>query len=113
MGNRLHCASRYEVEYSGGMFNHECQEFHDLLQACGATYTGESYDDEFEVPKTEWKMVIDILRNLDNIEDEIERGNIKNALKWMTESKEEIIKDMESLLSNADPSHDFLHLCYY
>ena len=58
-------------------------------------------------------MVIDILRNLDNIEDEIERGNIKNALKWMTESKEEIIKDMESLLSNADTSHDFLHLCYY
>ena len=113
MGYRLHCATKYEVEYSGGRFNHKCEEFHDLLQACDATYTGESCDNEFEVTKTEWKMVIDILRNLDNTEDEIERGNIKNALKWMTESKEEIIKDMESLLSNADPSHDFLHLCYY
>ena len=112
MGYRLHCATKYEVEYSGGRFNHKCEEFHDLLQACDATYTGESCDNEFEVTKTEWKKAIDNLRNLDNLEEE-EQENIKNALKWMTDSREEIIEDMEYLLSKADPSHDFLHLSFY
>ena len=55
---------------------------------------------------------IDNLRNLDNLEEE-EQENIKNALKWMTDSREEIIEDMEYLLSKADPSHDFLHLSFY
>lgn len=112
MGYRLHCATKYEVEYSGGRFNHKCEEFHDLLQACDATYTGESCDNEFEVTKTEWKKAIDNLRNLDNLEEE-EQETIKNALKWMTDSREEIIEDMEYLLSKADPSHDFLHLSFY
>lgn len=31
----------------------------------------------------------------------------------MTDSREEIIEDMEYLLSKADPSHDFLHLSFY
>ena len=54
MGYRLHSASKYDVKYSAGDFNHKCEEIHNLLSACGADYTGDSYDSEFEVSRRDW-----------------------------------------------------------
>ncbi len=63
MGYRLHVARVYKVEYAlGDAFNHKCEEFHDLLWACGAEYTGNQYDSDFEVSKDDWCKVIDKIK---------------------------------------------------
>ena len=52
MGHRLHVAKTYTVEYAlPDNFNHEVTEFHDLLKSLDVDYTGESWDDDFEVYK--------------------------------------------------------------
>ena len=41
MGYRLHVAKKYVVEYADTeAFNWKIFEFHNLLSACGAQYTG-------------------------------------------------------------------------
>ena len=65
MGYRIHVATKYEVRYSiGDAFNYKCEEFHNLLSLCGADYTGETYDPEFEVTKRDWKNVMEKLKKL-------------------------------------------------
>lgn len=113
MGYRLHVCQKYEVEYATAEgFNNQCEEFHDLLKACGAEYTGESTDAEFEVSKIDWQEVINKLRKLKSL-DEDERSEIEDALKWMIDTPTEIANRMEQFLKEADPSHNFLHLTYY
>ena len=113
MGHRLHVAKTYTVEYAlPDNFNHEVTEFHDLLSSLGVTYTGESWDDDFDVYKEEWQKGIDKLKNLANLETE-EREEIENALIEMNESLLEIIEFMELLLKEADPKHEYLVLRFF
>ena len=113
MGYRLHVATKYDVNYSiGDAFNHKCEEFHDLLTACGASFTGDSYDDEFEVGRDEWNATIEKLKNLASLDD-IERDRIQTALKWMDDSVEEIVSAMEAFEHTADPNNNFLHLAFF
>ena len=87
MGYRLHVAKVYKVEYAlGDAFSYKVEEFHNLLSACDATYTGESYDSDFEVTKEDWKKVID---------------------------KDEVIHMLEYYLEHADPDSDYLHLSFF
>ena len=113
MGHRLHVAKTYTVEYAlPDNFNHEVTEFHDLLKSLDVDYTGESWDDDFDVYKEEWQKGIDKLKNLPNLETE-EREEIENALTEMNESLLEIIEFMELLLKEADPKHEYLVLRFY
>ena len=113
MGHRLHVAKTYTVEYAlPDNFNHEVVEFHDLLKSLDVDYTGESWDDDFEVYKEEWQKGIDKLKNLPNLETE-EREEIENALTEMNESLLEIIEFMVLLLKEADPKHEYLVLRFY
>lgn len=112
MGHRLHVARKYVVEYAlPDNFNHEVVEFHELLGALDVTYTGESWDDDFEVYKEDWQKGIDKLKNLSNLEAE-ERLEIESALTKMNEPLPEIIEFMELLLKEADPGHDYLVLSF-
>ena len=113
MGYRLHCATKYEVKYStGDAFNYKCEEFHHLLTACGADYTGECWDPEFEVSKEDWNNAIAKLRALETLNPD-ERLEIEEAIKEMEFSAEEIVSSMEYFLENADPNNDSLHLSYF
>ena len=113
MGRRLHVAKTYIAEYAlPDNFNHEVTEFHDLLSSLGVTYTGESWDDDFDVYKEEWQKGIDKLKNLANLEAE-EKQEIENALTDMNEPLPEIIEFMELLLKEADPKHEYLVLRFY
>lgn len=50
MGQKLHVAKKYEIEYSSSFgFNNKVVEFHNLLTALGISYNGESWDDDVEV----------------------------------------------------------------
>jgi hypothetical protein len=113
MGYRLHCATKYEAKYStGDAFNYKCEEFHNLLMVCGADYTGESWDSEFEVTREEWVKAIDKLKALNTL-DENERNEIMEAVNEMEYEVNDIISSMEYFLEQADPNNDYLHLCYF
>ena len=113
MGHRLHVAKVYTVEYAlPDNFNHEVTEFHDLLTSLDVAYTGELWDDDFEVTKEDWQMGIDKLKNLANLEAE-EKQEIENALKELNEPLPEIIEFMEMLLEEADPKHEYLVLRFF
>ena len=91
MGYRLHSASKYDVKYSAGDFNHKCEEIHNLLSACGADYTGDSYDSEFEVSRRDWEKVIEKLKNLDSLPEE-EKDEMADF--WKEDYKSELIEKL-------------------
>ena len=113
MGYRLHVAKKYEVEYAlGDAFNYKCEEFHNFLSACDATYTGESYDADFEVMKEDWKKVIDKLKHLYDLPED-ERDEIKGAIDDLGSTTDEVIHMLEYFLESAEPNSDYLHLAFF
>ena len=113
MGYRLHCAKLYKVEYAlGDAFNYKVEEFHSLLSACDATYTGESYDADFEVMKEDWKKVIDKLKHLYDLPED-ERDEIKGAIDDLGSTTDEVIHMLEYFLESAEPNSDYLHLAFF
>lgn len=113
MGHRLHVAKTYTVEYAlPDNFNHEVTEFHDLLNSLDVSYTGESWDDDFDVYKEEWQKGIDKLKNLVKLEAE-EKQEIESALFKMNEPLPEIVEFMELLLNEADSKHEYLVLRFF
>ena len=113
MGYRLHVAKVYKVEYAlGDAFNYKCEEFHNLLSACDATYTGESYESDFEVTKEDWRKVIDKLKHLYEL-DEDTRDEIKGAIDDLGSTTDEVIHMLEYYLEHADPDSDYLHLSFF
>lgn len=113
MGYRLHVAKVYKVEYAlGDAFNYKVEEFHNLLSACDATYTGESYDSDFEVTKEDWKKVIDKLKHLYDLDDDT-RDEIKGAIDDLGSTTDEVIHMLEYYLEHAEPDSDYLHLSFF
>ena len=113
MGHRLHVAKKYEVEYAtSASFSYEVEAFHDLLSSLDVDYTGESWDDQFDVTKEDWQKGIDKLKNLANLEAE-EKQEIESALTKMNEPLPEIIEFMELLLNEADLKHEYLVLRFF
>lgn len=113
MGYRLHCATKYIVEYlSGSTFNYKCEEFHNLLTACGADYTGDCWDSDFEVTKEDWSKAIEKLKTLNSLEAG-EQSEIQEAISRMEYSVEEIISSMQNFLACAEPNSEYLHLSYF
>jgi hypothetical protein len=89
-----------------------CEEFHSLLSACDATYTGESWESEFEVTKEDWLKVIDKLKNLNNLEED-ERDEIRGSVDDLASTTDEVVSMMEYYLENGDPNNDYLHLSFF
>ena len=113
MGYRLHVAKVYKVEFAlGDAFNYKVEEFHNLLSACDATYTGESYDSDFEVTKDDWRKVIDNLKHLYDLPED-ERDEIKGAVDDLASTTDEVISMMEYYLENAEPDSNYLHLAFF
>ena len=114
MGYRLHVAREYRVEYAlGDAFNYKVEEFHDLLSACGAEYTGEIFDADFEVSKEEWIRMIEKLKNLGSINDAREKADIQRCIDYLESTADEVIRMLEYYLENSDPENDFLHLSFF
>ena len=113
MGYRLHVARVYKVEYAlGDAFNYKCEEFHNLLSACGVKYTADEYDSDFEVEKDEWRKAIDKLKHLYDLEDE-EREYIKGAIDDLASTTDEVVSMMEYYLEHGDPDIGYLYLSFF
>ena len=67
MGSRLNVQKKRVVEYDhSGYFNYQNVEFHNILDSLCVFYTGEEWDDEFEVERNSLEKG---LKELENIRD--------------------------------------------
>ena len=109
MGLRLFVATTYRVEYdySGSGFNYLVSEFHDLLDALGVDYSGDTWDERFDVEKDEWLEGISKLKNLDCLEAS-EREKIEKALCACECTREEAIELFVWYYNSSAPDHDYL-----
>lgn len=113
MGKRLHVAKKYEIDYSSSLgFNYKVVEFHDLLTSLGISYNGESWDDDVEVYREDFKQGLEKLKAYDKL-DEGERTDIDEALERIDEPVEEIIKTMERLLTESDQNNESILLSFF
>ena len=113
MGYRLHVAKKYIVEYADTeAFNWKIHEFHNLLSAGGAQYTGETDDYSFEVTKEDWEMMIDKISSLDSLEDEEDKSEIEGCLADLECSKEKMVRLLKVYLDESDPDRGAMYLSF-
>ena len=113
MGHRLHVVKKYEIEYSSSFgFNYKVVEFHNLLTALGISYNGESWDDDVEVNRENFKQGLDKLKTYDKL-DTGEKTEIDEALSELDEPVEEIIEIMERLLTESDQKNEYMLLSFF
>ena len=111
MGNRLHVAKTYIVEYSDyEEFNWQQEGFRNLMDAleielCGETWCGEIWD--FEIAKEDWEKGMERLRI-----DEGNRG-INRALQSLGKTGGEMLEIMETYLKESDPDFDYLEFSFF
>lgn len=111
MGNRLHVAKTYIVEYSDyEEFNWQQEGFRNLMNAleielCGETWCGEIWD--FEIAKEDWEKGMERLR--------IDEGNreINRALQSLGKTGGEMLEIMETYLKESDPDFDYLEFSFF
>ena len=113
MGLRLYVARKYEIEYSSSFgFNYKVVEFHNLLTALGISYNGESWDDDVEVNRENFRQGLDKLKTYDKL-DAGEKTEIDEALSELDEPVEEIIEIMERLLTESDQKNEYMLLSFF
>ena len=113
MGYRLHCAKLYKVEYAlGDAFNYKVEEVHSLITACGASYSGESWDSDFEVTKEDWEIMIDKLKHLYDLPED-EREEIQGAVNDLGCTADEVLHMQAYYLENADTEDGYLRLAFF
>ena len=112
MGLRLSVAKKYEVEYGEtAAFNWKVSELHYLLDALDVYYTGEEYDQTFEVNKDEFQKGIDKLKNFDTLSNE-EKESIAYCLSELEYTVDEALQVFEWFIKEADPNRDYLHFSF-
>lgn len=87
-------------------------EFHNLLTALGISYNGESWDDDVEVNREDFRHGLEKLKNYDNL-DAGEKAEIDEALSEIDEPVEEIIEIMERLLTESDQKNEYMLLSFF
>ena len=113
MGLRLHVAKKYEIEYSSSFgFNYKVVEFHNLLTALDISYNGESWDDDVEVNREDFRQGLEKLKSYDKL-DAGQRTEIDEALNELDEPIEEIIEIMERLLIESDQENEYMLLAFF
>ena len=113
MGNRLHVAKHYRVEYAPTeAFNWQIEEFHNLLSALDVDYTGDTYDEDFEVDREHWQKGLEKLKNLEN-QSQDEREYINDALEELGYKRKEVIDLFKAYLEASDPDDFYMHFSFF
>ena len=113
MGNRLHVAKTYKVEYSQFCcFNWKIEEFHDLLNICDCYFTGDKWDEEFDVSKEDIQKLLAILENPRDF-DNIDGKRLSKCLISLECTAKEAHYCIKSLLETAEPNDDYVHFSFF
>ena len=111
MGDRLHVAKKYVVEYAGiSAFNNRANFIEDLLYYLDIPYAG-SFPDSFEIDKEYWKGGIETLKDFSS-RDEID-NRLKKILDGFDCTLPELIATLEDFLKESDPDNDYLSLAFF
>jgi len=133
MGHRLHVAKKYDVQYaSGEAFNYKVEEMHGLLDSCcqnNYPYTGDSFDDEFEVDKSDWIEMIEVIKYVYGLESTITKDDdwfdedcvrqsctdlVCDEDRPLTEDEvTDLLESLQYLLDASDEDKYYLHLCFF
>lgn len=113
MGRRLHVATEYKVEYSDGLFNYsESDVYCFLSKTCSYVWSSEEYSpeygDDLEVNKEELKAAIENWKGKTNEDFENEFEGEKLELDIAV-----IVKNLETLLEQAEPSIDYVRFAWF
>ncbi|MCF0185153.1 MAG: hypothetical protein HUJ98_01530 [Bacteroidaceae bacterium] len=117
MGNRLHVASTYYVRYGReSHFNWKSAEFHAFLDTVDIYISGtdrciDPCPWDFEINKEEWKSGMETLRNIDNL-TEGHQAEIREAVKSLGVTIEEMLQIMQNYLNESDPTWDYLEFAF-
>lgn len=115
MGKYLHVAKTYKVVWGDEMhFNWAQDEFETLMAALDVYVMGDVYNNEFAIPKDEFKVAIENLRNFPNVDDgwcDVEV--IKEILDKLGYTAKEMADTLERYLNEAEPNADYLHFTFY
>lgn len=113
MGNRLHVAKKHTVEYGDAeYFNYQNEEFHDLMDALEVEYTGESFDDEFEIQREDFERGLWKLKNIRFLSEQEQEG-IEDAVRNLNLSFSDLIGILEKYLEESDPSNDYMAFSFF
>ena len=105
-------ARTYRVEYgSTEAFNYAVEEFHTLLSALDIPFSGDEYDDEFEIDKEVWCKAIGKLKNLTNLRED-DQENITDALQGLGCTVEEAIELFEAYIRESDQGNYYKHFVF-
>jgi len=131
MGKRVHVVSK-QVEYGNTeAFNWKGEEFKCLLRNCGANACGEDYSDNFDLPVGDYERSLTILKRMkenpdltnDDLADlkvETEDGqnnfdpdlidinDIKESIKILDYTIEELIEILENFYEERDKDNDWI-----
>lgn len=117
MGHRLHVAKTYKVVYSFSKgFNHKVEEFKGFLNDMNVDYTGDIFDNDFEVSVDDWKRLIDTMKNpgsVDKYEDGIDIEEARDSLKRCGETWDDAIRLFEQMLDEGDCEDGYLHFSFF
>ena len=119
MATRLHVQKVHKVEYADiEHFSWKLEQFKDLLYTtdCSVIQQNE-YSSNFEVPKSEYRQTISVLKNYDNLDGE-EQEEIYHAviqlmgIEYTSKPEKEVITELISILEEyfaaAEPDVDYL-----
>lgn len=114
MGNRLHVAKKYDVQYDFNTeyFNWLIEEFHYILDALEIDYNGDVYDSDFEIAKEQWRSGMGKLATLDSQELEVKR-EIEESLKRVELTPERMLEIMDEYLKASDPNNDYMYFSFF
>ena len=102
MGYLLHVAKEYNVEWAETKANKwECQDFLDLMSACGIDGVGEPLSTIIETLKEQWEQALWKLKNIEKLSEE-DRIKISNALENLHCTKDEASVVVEDFLELSD-----------
>lgn len=113
MGNRLHVAKKYDVQYASiEHFNWQCEPFHYLLDALQVEYTNDQYEYNFEVAKEDWYAGMEKLRTLNELEPE-EREEILEHIRALGLTAQECYSIFSEYYDASDPDNAYMYFSFF
>ena len=113
MSKTLHVAKKYNIQWGNHSgFNWKIYEFHGLLTALGAEYSGEPFDDDFDVSEDDLVKAASDLEHYDTL-DEDARIRIDNALKELGCSLNQAATLLWKYIDEGDCDDGYYHFSFF
>lgn len=113
MSKKLYVAKKYDVQWGDhSNFNYKVFEFHRLLTVLGVEYSGEPFDDEFDVSEEDLTKAAWNLEHYDMLEEST-RNDIDKALKGLDCTLDEAATSLWNYVEEGDCNDGYYHFSFF